>query len=132
VCVLFEVPRVWEFVWAPLASPPALRPRARSRPHTKLRRVERAVSEVRLMVRQVRLELWRREAKGQRDGSAESNIGREGVPQMPGVHGKACWRNKWLQVDDEAYDKCEALMDKLLDLTDVEAVFSNVEGLEAL
>jgi transcriptional/translational regulatory protein YebC/TACO1 len=34
-----------------------------------------------------------------------------------------------VEVDDEAFDKCEALMERLLELDDVDSVYSNCEGL---
>lgn len=36
-----------------------------------------------------------------------------------------------VEVEDEAFDKCEALMEKLLELDDVDAVYTNCEGLTA-
>jgi len=35
-----------------------------------------------------------------------------------------------VQVEDEAFDVCETLMDKLLDIGDVDSVYSNVVGLD--
>lgn len=32
-------------------------------------------------------------------------------------------------VDEEAFAKCEALMDRLLELDDVDSVYTNAEGL---
>lgn len=32
-------------------------------------------------------------------------------------------------VDDDAFNKCEALMDRLLELDDVDNVYTNCEGL---
>jgi transcriptional/translational regulatory protein YebC/TACO1 len=34
-----------------------------------------------------------------------------------------------LQVDDESFERCEALVERLLELDDVDAVYSNCEGL---
>lgn len=34
-------------------------------------------------------------------------------------------------MDDEAFAKCEAIIEKLLELDDVDAVFTNADGLEA-
>lgn len=34
-----------------------------------------------------------------------------------------------VEVDDEAFEKCEALMERLLELDDVDSVHSNCEGL---
>lgn len=36
-----------------------------------------------------------------------------------------------VEVDDDAFARCEALMEKLLDLDDVDAVFTNCDGLTA-
>ncbi|MEW5320394.1 MAG: hypothetical protein WDW38_011469 [Sanguina aurantia] len=36
-----------------------------------------------------------------------------------------------VEVDDEAFAKCEAIIEKLLELDDVDAVFTNADGLEA-
>lgn len=41
-------------------------------------------------------------------------------------HGPPC-----PQVDDEAFEKCEALMERLLELDDVDAVYTNADGLAA-
>jgi transcriptional/translational regulatory protein YebC/TACO1 len=34
-----------------------------------------------------------------------------------------------VEVDDEAYEKCEALLERLLELDDVDSVHTNCEGL---
>lgn len=34
-----------------------------------------------------------------------------------------------MEVDDEAFSRCEAIADKLLELDDVDAVYTNAEGL---
>ncbi len=36
-----------------------------------------------------------------------------------------------VEVDDDAFAKCEALVERLLDLDDVDAVYSNCEGMTA-
>lgn len=34
-----------------------------------------------------------------------------------------------VEVDDEAFEKCEALLERLLELDDVDSVYSNCDGL---
>ena len=35
-----------------------------------------------------------------------------------------------VEVDDDAFSKCEAVMEKLLELDDVDAVYTNCDGLQ--
>lgn len=38
--------------------------------------------------------------------------------------------NAHVEVDDDAFAKCEAVMERLLELDDVDAVYTNCEGLQ--
>ncbi len=48
------------------------------------------------------------------------------ISMLRAPHFKTC---NAMQVDDDVYAKCEALMERLLELDDVDAVYTNCDGL---
>ena len=51
------------------------------------------------------------------------------VPPPPFPPAPCAQAGAAVEVDDEAFAKCEALMERLLELDDVEAVYTNCDGL---